>query len=139
MADTAAVGAAIIARLLTDPTLTALMPDGVFRDIGPSSKSRFVVVSQTSHEDHYQFGGPAWEILLYTIQARVRDTTGADVNTAKARIHTLLQDAALTVTGYTLMRLQRTIDLRYADIDPDDNDARWQYGGGVYEIWVAPT
>lgn len=138
MADTSAVDAAILAKLLGDSTLMALVPDGVYWDIAKSSATRFVIVSQLAHEDTYQLGGSAWEVGEYLVKAVIKETSGVDAKTAAARIHTLLQDASLTITGYGLMRIQRAERVRYTEID-DDADARWQHRGGRYSVWVTPT
>ena len=62
MASTAAIDAAVIAKLATDATLAGLAPGGVFRDMAPQSVTTpFVIVSQMAHEDDYSIGSQAFE------------------------------------------------------------------------------
>ena len=102
------------------------------------SAQRFVLISLLAHEDEYQFGGSAWERFTYLVKAVILETTGANVKTAAARIHTLLQDGTLAPTGYGLMRMARLERVRYTEVD-EDTDARWQHRGGHYEVMVVPT
>lgn len=136
--DASDVDAALSSKLISDATLTALLPDGAYFDIAPQGKTRFVVLSLVSHDDAYMFGGSAMERFLYLVKAVALNTSGVNVATAAARIHTLLQDGALAPTGYTLMRLQRMERIRYTEVD-EDSDARWQHRGGHYEILVSPS
>lgn len=137
--DSSNVDAAVVNRLLTDPTLTALMPDGVYFDVGPIGKNRFVIVSQVVHEDANQFGGSAYERFTYLVKAVENSSSGANVKAAAQRIHTLLQDATYTVTGYGLMVSQRVERIRFTEVDEVNSEIRWQHRGGNYEIWCSPV
>jgi Protein of unknown function (DUF3168) len=138
LSDVSEVDAAIVTRLLTDPTLAALMPDGVYWDVPPINKRRFVVVSQSTHEDWYQFGGSAYERITYLIKAVEDQSAGANVKAAAARIHVLLQDVTFTIPGYTLMKCQRAERIRVTEADEQNSELRWQQRGGFYEVWVSP-
>lgn len=136
--DASEVEAALSAKLVADSTLLATMTDGVYFDIAAHGATKFVILSLLAHEDAYQFGGSAMERFLFLVKAVALSSTGADVRTASARIHTLLQDGSLAPTGYTLMRMQRLERVRYTEVD-SDTDARWQHRGGQYEILVQPS
>jgi acyl-coenzyme A thioesterase PaaI-like protein len=138
MADSSDVDAAVIAKLLADPQLMAIVQDGVFFDVAKHGATRFVIVSQMTHEDEYMFGGSAFEAFDYLVKAVVINTSGADVKTAATRIHAVLQDQPLSVTGYSLMRMQRIERVRYTEPDDDNADARWQHRGGRYAVVVSP-
>jgi len=138
MADSSAVDAALMVKLSSDATLLSLMTNNVHFDIAPTGSTKFVIVSQQAHEDEYQFGGSAWERFIYLVKAVAKDTSGDSVKQAAARIHTLLQDQSLTVTGYGVMNMQRTERIRYTEID-DATDARWQHRGGLYSVMVQPV
>lgn len=138
MPDSSAVDAALIAKLTSDATLTALMPDGVFYDYSPQGATRLVIVSQLAHEDAYQFQGHAWERFVYLVKAVDLDTSGSSAKSAADRIHTLLQDGTLTITGYELMNMHRLERVRYTEVD-EDTDQRWQHRGGQYELLVTPA
>lgn len=139
MADSAEVDEAVIGRLVGDATLSSLMPDGVYFGVAKKSATRFVVVEQLTHDDNYMLGGEAYERFEYLVKAVEKNLSGLNVDNAAARIQTLLQDAPLTVTGYTLMRIQRTERVRYTEPDADNADARWQHSGGRFEAYVSPA
>lgn len=139
MADTSDVDAALVAKLLADPTLAGLLPDGVYFDLAKPSAERFILVRHQAHQDIPAFGqGSVYERIEYEVTAWVTSTSGADVKTAAARIHTLLEDGALAPTGYRLMTMHRIGRERTTDYDPDA-DRRWQFRGGVYLVEVQPT
>lgn len=128
----------MIAKLANDATLTDLMTDGVYMDVVPSGKTKFVIVSQVIHEDEYVFEGRAFERFTYLVKAVSLDTSGTDVKTAAARIDTLLQGVALTITGYSHCLTRRTERLRMTEVDDVNHDIRWQHRGGRYEVVVSP-
>lgn len=137
MADSSNVDAALATKLLNDATLIGLM-EGVWFDVAPSGKTKFVLVRSLAHEDEYIFHGQAWERFEYSVTAVHQSTSGDTVKQGAARIHALLQDGTLALTGYGLMVMQRLERLRFAEID-QENDQRWQHRGGRYEILVQPT
>jgi hypothetical protein len=137
MPDSSAVDEALSAKLLADATLRSLMPGGVYFDFTKAGVTQAVVISQLAHEDAYQFQGSAWERFVYLVKAVEQSSTGSNVRTAAARIHTLLQDGTLSAAGYGLMVMQRLERVRYTEVD-QDSDARWQHRGGQYEVLVQP-
>lgn len=132
------VDSALIAKLLADAPLTALMPDGVFYDVAASGKTRFVIVKLMSHTVERMFGGKAYEAPVYLVKAVESGSGTVNTKAAAARIDAILDDGTLTVTGYGLMKMQLEEYVRYAEPDPDNADARWQHRGGMYSIWVSP-
>jgi hypothetical protein len=138
MPDPSNVDAAIIALLAGDATLTALMTDGVYMDVANSGATKFVIVSLSTHEDEYVFEGSAFERSQYIVKAVERSNSGTNVKAAAARIHTLLQDQPLTITGYKHSLTRRAERIRYTEVDEVDNDIRWQHRGGRYDVMVSP-
>ena len=139
MASTAAVDAALIARLASDATLTASAPGGVFRDTAPQGVSTpFVIVTQLTHEDVYAIGSQAYESLVYLVKAVDLSTSGLAAQSAADRIQVLLQGATPTVTGYRVMLIQRDERVAYTEVD-DAGDRRWQHRGGRYLVMVEAT
>ena len=136
--DPSEVDAAIVATLSGDATLMALLTDGVFVDVSPSGKTAFALVSLISHEDLYIFNGSAFERSIYLIKAVVQSGTGTTAKTAAARIHALLQDVALTITGYAHALTRRVERVRMTEVDDLNQDLRWQHRGGRYELMVSP-
>lgn len=145
--DSANVDAAVIAKLVGDATLASLAPHGVYRDVAGSymdagtlkRATRFVVISQLAHDDNYEFQREAWERFEYLVKAVDYNKSPFNAQAAAQRIHVLLQDATLTITGYNQMVLQRTERVGFAEPDADNADARWQHWGGRYELLVSPT
>lgn len=136
--DASEVDAAVSAKLVNDATLQALMTDGVYFDIASHGKTKFVIVKLMEHNDAYMYQGSAYERSVYLVKAVALSSTGADVKAAAARIHTLLQDGALSPVGYSTMVVQRLERVRYTEEGPD-TDARWQHRGGQYEVLVSPN
>lgn len=139
MADSSEIDAAVVAKLSGDATLMALMTDGVYVDVAPTGKSKFVIVSLVIAQDEPQLGETAYEQAVYLVKAVERHASGATVKTAAARIHALLNYGSLTVTGYSHMLTRRVERIRYTEVDQVDQDIRWQHRGGRYEIFVSPS
>jgi hypothetical protein len=140
VANAAAVDVAVMATLAGDAALMALVPDGVYRDLAPAGKRRFVIVQQQTHEDVEGFGAPLYEAFQYRITARILEVTGVDADAVAARIHELLHDAPLVpIAGYALMSCLRIDRVRLTEVDAVDRDIRWQHAGGDYEVFVSPT
>jgi hypothetical protein len=139
VSDPSDVDAAILAVLRNDQALMALMPDGVYFDVAPPGRTKYVIVSMEFHEDFYTFDGRALERTIYLAKAIERDIDGADVKAAAARIDELLQGQPLTIPGYVHSLTSRTGRARDTERDEVDNSALWQHRGGHYEVLVAPV
>ena len=139
VANAAAVDTALVAVLASDAALMALLPDGVYMNVGPPDRTRFVEVQLQTHEDVEAFRAPLYEVFRYMVKAVVLDTATITSDAAAYRIHELLQDAPLVIDGYTHMSTLRVERVRYPDPDAVDSDLRWQHAGGDYEIHVSPN
>jgi len=138
VADTSDVDAAIIARLSSDPTLRALMPDGVFWEVATlNGPTRFVVVSQLDHEDVYVLHGVLWERFTYLVKAVAEGASALAVKAAADRIRQLLHEQALPIAGYQCQVCRRTQRVRYTE-ESQDTDQLWQHRGGEYEVLATP-
>jgi hypothetical protein len=135
--DSAAVDAALVARLLGDAGLMALMPDGVYFDVARPGARRFVIVSIPEHHDVDVFGGRAVEEITYLVKAVAINTSGGDTRAAALRIDALLADTTWPIEGYGLMSSARVQRVRYPEPDDEDPDIRWQHAGARYLISVA--
>lgn len=138
-ADSSQVDAALVAKLLGDTALMAITSDGVYFDEAPDGKTRFVIVQQHAHEESVmQPGATAFETFVYLVKAVTTGGSGADVSAAALRIQALLHFGTLTPTGYSLMSMERTERIRYAEVD-DKSTVRWQHRGGLYQVMVSPN
>ena len=132
MPSTSALDAALVSKLSGDATLTTLAPGGVYWDMAPQGiATPFVVITQMSHGDAYSLRAQAYEEITYLVKAVDANTSGVSAQNAADRIHTLLQDATLTVPGYRSLLVQRSERVRYVELD-DESDRRWQHRGGLY-------
>lgn len=134
MPDSSLIDAALLARLVGDATLSAILTDGVYFDEAKQGAQRFAIVSLVDEADESVFGGRAIESALYLVKAVILSTTGADVKTAAARIDTLLEDQPLTAAGYTGMTVFRESRIRTTEVDDADPSIRWQHRGGHYRV-----
>jgi hypothetical protein len=135
-----AIDTALIAKLAGDATLTGLAPGGVYREVAPQGvEEPFVIVQQMTHEDQYLLRRQsAFESVLYLVKAVQQSMSGSGAQAAADRIHTLLQNGSLTITGYTLTLLQREERIATVEID-EDRDLRYQHRGGLYRLIAEPT
>jgi hypothetical protein len=118
----------------------ALAPGGVFREIAPQGSAEpYVIVQMMRHSDEYLINrGEAFEEFTYMVKAVQRNTSGATVQSVADRIHTLLQDGTMTITGYNLTTMQREERIAYVELD-ENRDQRYQHRGGLYQVLVEPT
>jgi hypothetical protein len=139
MPDSSDVDAALVAKLQNDSALAALMPGGVFMDVGPAGATQFVIVSLVDAHDEPMFGGCAFEDAQYLVKAVELSTVPVkNSKAAAARIQALLDQQPMTITGYSLMTMRRVARVRYLEVDDKDASIRWQHRGGQYQIAVSP-
>ena len=129
---------AVIAKLRADATLDTLAPGGVYLDVAkPGVSEPFVVVTLQAHQDaDEQSGATAYETAFVWVKAVGQGTTRAAVSAAYARIHAVLQNATLTLTGGTSVDVHRTERIAYVEVD---GPVRWQHSGGLYAVMADPT
>ncbi len=137
MPDSSLIDAEIANALLSDATLMAICPDGVFFDEASQGAQNFVLISLLDDRDEASFLGRAFEDALYLVKAVMLSTSGGDAKTAAARIDTVLEDRILTVAGYGAMTIYRETRLRITEVDAVDPAIRWQHRGGHYRLQIA--
>jgi hypothetical protein len=149
-----AITSALITKLLANPALMALTPDGVFKDVagasmaaGSSRPTRFVIVSLVIARQVRVFQKRAFVEALYLVEARMRTIGGAAANvTAAADAIDVLLDpqppagpATLTIPGFALMAMYQDEATEQTEFDDADPSIQWHRCGGRYRIWAAPT
>jgi hypothetical protein len=139
MPDSSAIENALIAKLLADTALMAITSDGVFWDEAAPGNTKFVIVSLVDEHDEMQFGGRSFEDALFLVKAVALSTSGANIQTAAARIDAVLDGGTLAPSGYTLMVMQREARVRATEVDAVDPAIRWQHRGGHYRVMMAPV
>jgi hypothetical protein len=137
MPDSSAIDNALIAKLGGDATLLGICTNGVYWDEAPHGSTKFVIVSLVDELDEPVFGGRGYEDALYLVKAVALSTAGANIQAAAARIDALLEDQALTVSGYTHMVMHRESRVRITEVDEVDASIRWFHRGGHYRVQQA--
>ncbi|CAB4177349.1 Tail completion protein [uncultured Caudovirales phage] len=91
----------------------------------------YVIWSLQAAKDHavMEADGIAFEEAHYLVKVVGKDP--AKVRDAYRLIHTELQDADLSITGFFCMDVSRTDRVAYAEQDGDD---RWIHRGGIYRV-----
>jgi hypothetical protein len=136
--NVATVTIAILQILQQDTQLRVLMPDGTWFSEAPPGATRFVIVSLVSSAEVPMFGGPAYKDAVYLVEARALMTSGADVESAFARITVLLTDADLVIPDYGAMLSQFEEEIETVEVDDIDPSIRWNRCGGHLHVMVAP-
>lgn len=132
------VDAAIYSTLTSDSTLTGIATGGVWRMVAPENTVGVYVVFQLigAQNDMHTFQTDSRVVSLrYQIKAIERGYSASTARSAIARIDTLLNDAALSVSPYTLLQCRREAAI------PDmlerlDNEEVYQHVGATYLIEV---
>lgn len=147
--DSSLVEDALIAKLLNDAALKAVLPDGWWWDIagavaagGQRKPQRFGILSLVDHSDVAIFGGRAWEDYTILVKGVVLQSTGGNVKAAAARIDAILDPqppeppCSLEIEGYGTMAIFRERRIRYTEVDQNDIAIRWLHRGGHYRFQV---
>lgn len=140
MADSPQIDAALLALLRADSALQTAAPHGVWLDVAPEDKTKFVIVSLLDEFDEGMFGGRAYEDALYLVKAVFRQINSEDVSaavTAANRIDALLEDQPMTATGYTWMTTHREARVLEIEVDEVDPSIRWHHRGGHYRVQMS--
>jgi len=135
------IDAAFVGALQADAQLATLAKGGVYPNVAPegaAEKGVFVIVQLQAHEDvdEQQTVAAAYEVPRYLAKAVGRNSDGAAVWAAYARVHALLQGVALTIAGYHWMDTRRESRVSYAE---QDGAFYWQHVGGIYRVEAEPA
>jgi len=136
--NVATITIALLQVLQQDAALRVILPDGVWFAEAPPGATRFGIVQLVSAADVPIFGGPAFKDTVYLVEARALMTTGADVESAFARMATLLTDADLAIADYGAMLTQFEEEIETVEVDDIDPSIRWNRCGGHLHVMVAP-
>jgi hypothetical protein len=138
MLNAATITIAVLQILQQDAALRVILPDGVWFAEAPPGATRFGIVQLVSAADVPIFGGPGFKDTVYLVEARALMTTGTDVESAFARIATLLTDADLAIADYGAMLTQFEEEIETVEVDDIDPSIRWNRCGGHLHVMVAP-
>ena len=138
MSDSSALDMAVVTALTADAALRTLLPDGIWWNVAPQGRTKFVAIALETAVDTYEENRAAFEQPVYRIEAVAKESTTATVDAAADRIRVLM-GGTLTATGYHLMRVERRERVKHGEHDPGDAAVVWQYHGGLYEIQAEPV
>ena len=140
--DLSDVDTLVIPTLSNDATLRGLCPDGVFWDIANGAIA-FVLLTRPPDAEYAGAldGEEGWLRVQYAVKAVIKSSSVVASNNAAFRIHELLhyglQDT--TAGNYTIMHIERTIPIRYQEVDPSNTAMKWQHHGAQYSVMMCPS
>jgi len=121
--DLTAFGSAIYTALggtaANPPIYYALAPQG--------GTPPYIIVQRMSGEDEYTFSssGVNAEYMVKAVSNRIWPTEAWN---AYGSVHTTFQNAALSMTGFTLLRCERSRTIEYQD------PGKFWHVGGIYRV-----
>ena len=131
---------AIYGKLSGDSTLNNLLgtpPAGysksIFHQEAPAgARHPFVIFQKQSGSPTETFGDPdALENDVWLVKAIDRSTSADIAEAIQARIRTLLNDAALSISGHTHLYLRRQSDVEY----PETSDGvSYKHAGSLFRL-----
>ena len=125
-------GATALTGLLTLGTA------GVFQDLAPEGAVPPYVVfnAQSPSVPQYTYTAVAFENTIYQVKGVTQGPSKAAGGTIAHQIDAALNDAAVTVTGYTLLKCRRLQDVDFTEVV---SGVRFSHIGGLFRVWVDPT
>jgi len=129
---------ALAAKLGSDATLRALMPNGVFWDVAPVDCTQVVILSFVDEKDEHEHQKRAIEDTVYEVKVIERSTvTTSNIDAACGRIDELLDGGTLTAPGYTLMVMYRERRRRSTVRDEASLEIRWFEEAAQYRVMMS--
>ena len=125
---------AIYAQLTGDATLTGLLATAasVYHEEAPAEAAFPLVIFQRQFGTRdWTFAGEPMRPEVWLVKAVDRSPSADVAEQIDARAQTLLNDAALSVTGSTLLYLRRQTDVSYAERDGHET---YRHVGGTYRL-----
>ena len=109
---------------------------GVFNTMAPpGAKPPYVIYQMLSKVDEHSFNG-RFGNALYMVKAVSRSAWPKEAATVDTQIDTALEDASLTITGYTPLVCRREQDISYIE---ERSGEVFHHVGGVYRIMADQT
>jgi hypothetical protein len=137
-----AIRRAIYGKLSGDTTLNTLLgtpatgfAKSIYHAQAPAGAGfPFVILNRQSGTPTESFGDPdAFDTDIWLVRATDRSTTADTAEAIAARVKALLNDAALTISGATLLYLRRQSDVEYLETA---DGVRYAHSGSLYRLVV---
>jgi hypothetical protein len=135
-----AVRRALYGRLSGDTTLSNLLgapapgfTKAIYHQVAPDNATfPFVLFNQQSGVPTEAFQAPsALETDVWLIKAVDRNTSADTAEAIAARVKTLLNDGALSISGGTLLYLRRQSDVQYPEVA---DGVQHRHCGALYRL-----
>ena len=131
---------AIYGKLSGDTTLTSMLAtpaagyrQSIYHQQAPENAAYpFVIFSKSSGVPTDTFHTPgAFETDVWLVKAIDRNASADGAEAIAARLTVLLNDAALSISGRTLMMLRRQSDVEYPEITDGES---YKHCGALYRL-----
>ena len=138
-----AVRRALYGKLSGDTTLNALLAapatgysKSIYHQDAPEGAAfPYVIFQRQSGRPTEAFGAPSvMENDVWLVKAVDHATSADTAESIAARIQTLLNDAALSISGASLLYLRRQSDIEYPEVA---NGERYAHVGSLYRLVTA--
>jgi len=108
-----------------------LATGGVYNELAPRNiNAPYVIFQAMSKVDEHTFNG-RFANALYMVKAVSKQPWPKEALDIDTQIDSVMEDATLTVTGYTHLLCRREEDIYLAE---DDAGIIWHHVGGIYRI-----
>lgn len=115
-------------------SLKNLGATGVYRAVAPQTATLpFVVFQQQSGVSEWEFRTRAYKTTTYLVKAVGTGHSASNVSAMADRLDTLLNDANLSLSGWSCRRIRREQDIEYSE---ESEGVLYQHVGGLYRIDV---
>jgi len=110
---------------------------GIFNGVAPQgTEPPFVVFQAMSKVDDYYAYSERGGAAVYMVKAIDRSIWPKAAGDIDTQIDSVMQDASLSITGYTLISCRREEDIYLAE---DTGGVTYQHVGGLYRILADQT
>ena len=127
-------GATALTGLLTGGTASP----SIYQDLAPEGAVPPYVVfnAQSPSVPQYTYTGVAFENTIYQVKGVTQGPSKSAGGTIAHQIDAALDDQAVSVSGYTLLKCRRLQDVDYTEVV---SGVRFSHIGGLFRVWVDPT
>lgn len=143
VSDSSLVDDALMARLINDAQLKALLPDGVWWDAATEGKTRVCIVSLVEHSGNPVFNGRGWDSALYLVKAVMLNSSSVNIAAAAKRIDDLLdtdgKGTVIDIPNYGQAASFRESRVRMTERDDQNAAVRWLHRGGRYRVQASES
>ena len=123
-------------KTLNVQAITDVATGGVHNSVAPPNiKAPYVIFQAVSKLDEHSFSG-RFGNAVYIVKAISKSPWPKEAGDVDTQIDTALEDAALSITGYTLLYCRRESDFYAVE---EEGSEVWQHVGGYYRVIADQT